>query len=330
MPTVQVTTSRCSPPVEQLPDGFYQRTLAVGAERTEPGILELPAPPLFVRTFPLIQHVQSRRRFTACLLFTLASKGTANIRPMRTVKNEDADTALFSQVSVGRISEVIIRQIRQLIHSGQLATGARLPSERDLCIQFGVSRVTVREALRVLEASGLVEIRVGAQGGTFVKTPTGEHVREGITDLLALSGLSPIEVTEARQLIDLGIVPLACERATAKDIADLFALCEEAEEAFKRNQYSVELSTGFHTRLAQATHNGAIFMLVQSFRESVLMSLEHAHEGAPMGREGLREHRALVEAVRDRDPERAQQIMVTHLHRSLVRVSERPSVSADQ
>ena len=249
---------------------------------------------------------------------------------MKTEKNEDADTALFSQVSVGRISEVIIRQIRQLIHSGQLATGARLPSERDLCIRFGVSRVTVREALRVLEASGLVEIRVGAQGGTFVKTPTGEHVREGITDLLALSGLSPIEVTEARQLIDLGIMPLACERATAKDIADLFALCEEAEQAFERNEYSIELSTSFHTRLAQATHNGAIFMLVQSFRESVLMSLERAHEGAPMGREGLSEHRALVEAVRDRDPERAQQIMVTHLHRSLVRVSENSLPAADQ
>jgi GntR family transcriptional repressor for pyruvate dehydrogenase complex len=236
-------------------------------------------------------------------------------------------TGLFSPVSVGRMSEVIISQVRQLIHSGQLVAGARLPSERDLCTQFGVSRVTVREALRVLEASGLVEIRVGAQGGTFVKTPTGEHVREGITDLLALSALSPIEVTEARQLIDLGIMPLVCERATAEDVADLFALCEEAEKAFNRDEYSVELSTRFHTRLAQATHNGAIFMLVESFRESVLMSLERAHQRAPMGSEGLSEHRALVEAVRDRDPERAQKIMVTHLHRTLVRVSEKPAAA---
>lgn len=63
---------------------------------------------------------------------------------------------------------MIIDQIRQLIHGRHLATGARLPSERDLCAQFGVSRVTAREALRVLEANGLVESRVGARGGAFV------------------------------------------------------------------------------------------------------------------------------------------------------------------
>ena len=229
---------------------------------------------------------------------------------------------LFSPVSIGRISEVIITQIRQLIHSGQLLAGARLPSERELCTRFGVSRVTVREALRVLEASGLVEIRVGAHGGAFVTTPTSERVSEGITDLLALSGLTAVEVTEARQLIDLGIVPLVCERATPEDIEDLFALCTDAEEAYERGEYSTKLSTDFHIRLAQAAHNGAISMVVQSFRESILMSLERAHEVAPMGTKGLEEHRAFVEAVRDRDPGRAQEIMADHLRRTLSRVTE--------
>ena len=236
---------------------------------------------------------------------------------------EQSQPNLFSPINRGRISGVIIDQIRQLIHGGQLVAGARLPSERDLCTQFGVSRVTVREALRGLEASGLVEIKVGARGGAFVTAPTSERVGAGITDLLALSGLTAVEVTAARQLIDLGIVPLACERATPQDVEDLFALCTEAEAAEASGEYTLELSAEFHIRLAQATHNGAIAILVQSFREPILMSLERAREAAPlMGKKGIEEHRALVEAIRDRDSDRARRIMTPHLSRTLHRVAD--------
>lgn len=239
------------------------------------------------------------------------------------LKGREGQPDLFSPINVGRISAVIIDQIRQLIHSGQLATGARLPSERDLCVQFGVSRVTVREALRVLEANGLVEIRVGARGGAFVTAPTSDRVGAGLTDLLALSALSAVEVTEARQLLDLGVVPLVCERATDQDVEELFALCAAAEEVDAAGGSTAELSTEFHVRLAQATHNGAVAMLVQSFREPILMSLERARAAAPMaGTKGMEEHRALVEAVRDRDAERASQIMSEHLSRTLDRVKE--------
>jgi GntR family transcriptional regulator, transcriptional repressor for pyruvate dehydrogenase complex len=229
---------------------------------------------------------------------------------------------MFSPVSLGRISEVIVDQIRSLIRGGELVPGSRLPSERDLCTQFGVSRVTVREALRVLESSGLIEIRVGARGGAFVTSPTSERVGVGITDLLAMSALTPAEVTEARQLFELGIVPIVCKRATAEDIEDLLAMCAVADAALKRGEYTMELSTDFHVRLAEATHNAAIRMLVQSLREPMLMSLQRAHDAAPvMGRKGAREHRAFVQAVRDRDPVRAQEIMTDHLGRTAARVA---------
>ena len=77
---------------------------------------------------------------------------------------------MFTAVSPNRMSEAIVDQIKTLIRTNRLRPGDRLPSERELCERMGVSRVTVREALRILEAGGLVEIRVGARGGAFVTT----------------------------------------------------------------------------------------------------------------------------------------------------------------
>lgn len=229
----------------------------------------------------------------------------------------------FMPVDVRWISDAIIEQLRDMIHTGRLVQGTRLPSERELCTPFGVSRVTVREALRVLEASGLVEIRVGAGGGAFVTTPTSDHVGTGITDMIALAGFTALEVTEARQLIDLGVVDLACSRATEQDIAALTAICDLAEAMEGRGEYPVELSAEFHVRLAESTHNAAITMLVQTLREPMQLSLQRAHEIAPdMGPIGVAEHRAITEAVQHRDVERARRIMTEHLARTLLRVRD--------
>src|SRR6201992_4299274 len=114
-----------------------------------------------------------------------------------------AAPGLFSRVSVGRISEIIVDQIRLLMREGQLKPGDRLPPERDLCEQFGVSRVTVREALRMLESSGLVEIRVGARGGAFVTAPSSDRGGEGLSDLLSLSVIDAADVTEVRMILEV-------------------------------------------------------------------------------------------------------------------------------
>jgi len=232
-----------------------------------------------------------------------------------------AEEAIFRPVSVGRISEIIVEQIRELMRQGQLKPGDRLPPERDLCERFGVSRVTVREALRMLESSGLVQIRVGARGGAFVTAPSSDRVGEGLTDMLTLSAISAADVTEIRLILEMGIVPLVCERATEQDIADLEEICERSEAALRSGEYSMEYSLEFHTRVARATHNPAVVMLVESFRGPIHMSLEQAREVAPeMGGLGTREHERFIEAVRRRDPDAATQIMREHLERTARRV----------
>jgi DNA-binding FadR family transcriptional regulator len=228
---------------------------------------------------------------------------------------------LFSKVSVGRMSEVIVDKIRDLMRDGQLKPGDRLPPERELCERFGVSRVTMREALRMLESAGLVEIRVGARGGAFVTAPTSNRVGEGIEDLLTLSVISAANVTEVRMILEVGIVPLVCERATEDDLVALEKICRRSEEALRTGKYSMDISLEFHTAVAQATHNPALEMLVESFRGPILMSLQQAKDVAPeMGGLGTKEHEQFIEAVRRRDADEASRIMREHLTRTAHRV----------
>jgi GntR family transcriptional repressor for pyruvate dehydrogenase complex len=245
----------------------------------------------------------------------------STLRAGKEVASPPAEPELFNRVSVGRISEVIVGQIRLLMRQGQLKPGDRLPPERDLCERFGVSRVTVREALRMLESSGLVEIRVGARGGAFVTAPSSNRIGEGLADLLTLSVISAADVTEVRMILEVGIVPLVCQHATEEDFADLEKICERSEEALRGGGYLMDMSLEFHTRVAKATHNPALEMLVESFRGPILMSLKEAKEVAPeMGGLGTQEHERFIAAIRRRDADEASHIMREHLGRTAHRV----------
>ena len=233
---------------------------------------------------------------------------------------------MFTAVSPNRMSEAIVDQIKTLIRTNRLRPGDRLPSERELCERMGVSRVTVREALRILEAGGLVEIRVGARGGAFVTTPSSERLGAGLADLINLAPVTAVEVTEARLVFELGIIPTIVERATDEDIADLRRLTREHVTALRQGEYTMAKSAEFHVRLAACTHNAAIEMLVHSFHGPLLMSLREAATAAPlMGQRGVYEHRDLIEAIAARDVAAATGIMHRHLSRTARRLARASS-----
>jgi len=228
---------------------------------------------------------------------------------------------LFTPVVSGRLSADIVGQVKRAIRDGRLAPGDQLPSERELTQQLGVSRVSVRDALRMLEAYGLIEVRVGARGGAFVTAPAPALVGEGMANMLMLASVTPAEVTELRLIFELSLLPLACERRDEEDLEALGAICDRGEASLAGGAYDVALSAEFHTRLARCTHNTAIALFAESFQGPLLASLREAQRVAPqMGEAGLREHRALVEAVRDRDAEAADAIMREHLGRTAKRV----------
>lgn len=249
------------------------------------------------------------------------ARSAKSARPAEAAVPPPAEPGIFSPVNAGRISEIIVDQIRALMRQGQLKPGDRLPPERDLCERFGVSRVTMREALRMLESSGLVQIRAGSRGGAFVTAPSSDRIGADLTDMLTLSAISATDVMEVRMILEMGVVPLACERATDRDIAALEETCERSRAALRASEYPMEYSLEFHARVVRATHNPALVMLIESFRGPIHMSLERAREVAPeIGDLGTREHERFIEAVRRREPEAAMKIMREHLGRTARRV----------
>ena len=221
---------------------------------------------------------------------------------------------VFEPVANVRISATIVDQIRSRIRSGELPVGSRLPSERALCDQFQVSRRTVREALRMLEATGHITIKLGKEGGAFVTAPSVTLVGAGLTDLISTAGLTSAEVTEVRTIMEIGFLPLVVERATDDDIARLHAMCDAHEAARRDGTYTVEMSLEFHRAMAACSHNAATTLLLDALRDAILRSLEDAHHS---GTSGVDEHRRIVDAIAARDLDTAVAELTRHLGRTV-------------
>ncbi|HEY6418545.1 MAG TPA: GntR family transcriptional regulator [Candidatus Binataceae bacterium] len=173
----------------------------------------------------------------------------------------------FRRIRAPRAFEEIADQIRKELSDRRLRAGDRLPPERALAEQFGVSRNTLREALRSLENAGLLRLRKGATGGAFVRESTGDAIITGLRDMFHLGAIKPEHLTEARVLIESIAVRAACERATAEDIAALHANIAAAENAAREkidfyDQAAIHLE--FHRIIARATKNPVMVIVMEA------------------------------------------------------------------
>lgn len=232
---------------------------------------------------------------------------------------------IFAPVETGRASGIIVRQARSAILAGRLRVGQRLPAERELAEQLGVSRVTVRDAMRVLEANGLIRIRPGAKGGAFVSVPSVSLLRDGLAHLLVLSDVEAPHVTEVRHVLETNAVRFACQRATQEDIRELYEICDQTEDAIGRGDYDIRLSAKFHARLAASSQNPAFALVVESLYGPMLISLAEAKE--VVGDFGVGddryEHRQIVDAIQAGDEATAVAVLERHLGRTAARLEER-------
>jgi len=142
-----------------------------------------------------------------------------------------SDTSkLFTEVKRTRSSDDVVTQIKDAIIGRKLRTGDRLPSERELCRVFGVSRSTLREGLRTLEVLGVIEIRPGAGGGIFTSEPQGDHLGAALGALLRFRGATVHELAEFRVSFESETARWAAQRAEAEDVERLKSIAERFTE----------------------------------------------------------------------------------------------------
>lgn len=223
------------------------------------------------------------------------------------------NAAAFAPARGRRAFDDIVLQIRTGLKSGELAPGDRLPSERELSEQFQVSRNTVREALRMLEIAGLVVIRKGATGGTFVAEGNPSIVSQTLSDMLTLTQFSFSDLTEVRLWLGSITARVACDRGTEEDFDRLAANLELAAELTREGRWDerAEANHEFQNLLAAATGNPVLIMVQRSIT-NLIRDIVFAL-GATRDPRIFDSKRRLVEALRGRDADRAVEEMETHL-----------------
>jgi len=213
-----------------------------------------------------------------------------------------------------RLYQQIADRVRNLIQAGQFPAGSRLPAERELAQQLGVSRPSLREALIALEIAGNVEIRMGS--GIYVNAdPEKRVITQGVS-----IGESPLEIMQARELIEGSVVVMACARMTPEPLAALRATLDEMRVNVHVDRRAMELDRQFHLLLAEQAGNSVVVRIIRDLfdeRHSPLTSqIRTRFENNDTWVLALAEHEIIYAALEARDPLQAQAAMRTHLEQS--------------
>lgn len=209
--------------------------------------------------------------------------------------------------------EAVIAEIERLVAAGQLKPGDRLPAEREFASALGLSRQSVREALRQLEARGLVRV-VHGRGAFISREVPIEGLREAFSTLLLLREISVEELMEARRINEPEIAALAAQRATDRDQAALAANLSAMRLAREPARWA-ELAEEFHSLLARGSGNRVLWRMMQVLKEPNLICMR-AQQDEQRWLAATAEHERIVQAVVARDAQAARQAMADHLERT--------------
>ena len=234
---------------------------------------------------------------------------------------------VFTAVRHGKAPQQIIHQIRALIMEGRLRPGDRLASEQELTTEFGVSRQTLREAMRALEHLGLLEIRAGASGGAFVSEVGLETTFDSLVNFLRFKDMSVRHLSEVRKVVEPYVAEVAARRMSEENLArlaEIQAACRDALAAGDSRRL-LQSEVRFHRTIGRCTGN-PILMFIQDFIENLL---EDVKAVLPPDLDFLasvvQAHQDIFQAIADRDPERAFREMYTDVSKveeELIRLAE--------
>jgi len=221
---------------------------------------------------------------------------------------------MFKNVGASdRLVDRIANEIQSVIAARQLSPGTKLPPERELCEQMGVSRTALREAVRMLVSRGLLEIRPGS--GTTVRKITSDQISEPLAMLIRTHDqtITPDHMHDVRSILEVAIARMAAVNATETDIADLKAIIEQMEKPRIRPAEFAAKDAHLHRRIAEASHNGLLVVLLDSIRDVMQEIRSRVHRYSGLAEIVNPDHRRIVERLAAHDPEGAAAAMQAHL-----------------
>lgn len=216
-----------------------------------------------------------------------------------------------------RLYEDVVQQIVGKIENGTLKAGDRLPTERDLVVQLGVSRTSVREALRALELMGMIESRV--KEGTFVKDVNLDVAMLKFANRGALDGKRILEMYQVRAQLEVLSIRLAAQNRTEKHLDVLRKAVLAMQDENGRGKRGLTADKHFHRTVAEAAGNGVLTGMLSMFSDLLTSSIAASNSHANVN-VLVREHQEMYEAIENRDEKLAERLIRKHIGRAYDRM----------
>jgi len=227
---------------------------------------------------------------------------------------------MFQKVKKKRVYHEVAEQIEEAIVSGLIKPGEKLPAERQLVGKFDISRRTLREALRILEQKGLIEIKVGSQGGAFVKDLTTAQISESLALLIRSKKISLRELAEFRLDVESLVARRAAQHATREDVDSLNDLLVEGESILAADRFNwkafMEIDQRLHMTLARAARNSIHEFVLKTIHDNINRYYEsYLPKDKEVLEQSYLEMRPLVKAVEEGDAKKAFFFAQEHVKR---------------
>ena len=202
----------------------------------------------------------------------------------------------------------------QIVVEKALAPGEKLPNEVELSAALGVSRATLREAIRTLSAEGVLEVRRGK--GTFVSGRVEEIDDFGFSGLERVRGQLR-DLFELRSMFEPRCAALACRRAAPEELSDILEKGAAVERCIRAGRDRTQADQAFHTAIVRAAHNEFLLRLLPIIHQAVSTAVERGEHREQLAEDTLRDHALLLEFLKKRDGEGAEHAMAIHMRHSM-------------
>ncbi len=231
------------------------------------------------------------------------------------------DHIMFERIArTDHLHSMVMEQIRALITEGKISSGDRLPTEREMADQFGVSRTVIRDAIKILSGHGILDVRHGS--GIFVASVNSQQVIERLSEVVLIEPHSMQSLFDVRVVLETASIAWAAERVSKMQCEALLELLDQSDEIVSGNSILSEdqlitlgeMDSTFHLQICTYANNPVLDLLMKNLLDLLAVSRHHSLRIPDRAQRSIAEHRAIVDALKSSAPHFAKEAMINHLN----------------